>query len=48
MLKHIPACISPELMSIMMKMGHGDELVKNTSLTLNISKDLTFINVLKQ
>jgi len=27
MLKNIPECISPELMSIMMKMGHGDELV---------------------
>ena len=27
MLKNIPNCISPELMSIMMRMGHGDELV---------------------
>ena len=27
MLKNIPDCISPELMSLMMKMGHGDELV---------------------
>ena len=27
MLKNIPDCISPELMSIMMRMGHGDELV---------------------
>lgn len=27
MLKNIPACISPELMSAMMCMGHGDELV---------------------
>ncbi|HZG88055.1 L-fucose mutarotase [Paenibacillus sp.] len=27
MLKHIPPIISPELMKIMMEMGHGDELV---------------------
>eukprot|EP00026_Physarum_polycephalum_P020500 Phypoly_transcript_23119.p1 GENE.Phypoly_transcript_23119~~Phypoly_transcript_23119.p1 ORF type:complete len:150 (+),score=30.44 Phypoly_transcript_23119:99-548(+) len=27
MLKGIPACISPELMSVMLSMGHGDELV---------------------
>ena len=27
MLKNIPDCISPELMSTMMRMGHGDELV---------------------
>ncbi len=27
MLKNIPSCISPELMKIMMSMGHGDELV---------------------
>ena len=27
MLKNIPDCISPELMSLMMRMGHGDELV---------------------
>lgn len=27
MLKNIPAIISPELMKIMMEMGHGDEIV---------------------
>lgn len=27
MLKHIPPCISPELMSLLMRMGHGDEIV---------------------
>lgn len=27
MLKHIPAIITPELMKIMMEMGHGDELL---------------------
>ena len=27
MLKHIPPCISPELMSVLMRMGHGDEIV---------------------
>ena len=27
MLKNIPAVLSPELLSIMMRMGHGDELV---------------------
>ena len=27
MLKEIPAIISPELMKVMMEMGHGDELV---------------------
>ena len=27
MLKHIPPIISPELMYVMMKMGHGDEIV---------------------
>ena len=27
MLKGIPACFSPELMSILMRMGHGDEIV---------------------
>ncbi len=27
MLKGIPTAISPELMSVLMKMGHGDELV---------------------
>lgn len=27
MLKHIPAIIPPELMKIMMEMGHGDELL---------------------
>lgn len=27
MLKNIPSCISPELISILMRMGHGDELV---------------------
>ena len=27
MLRNIPDCISPELMSVMMRMGHGDELV---------------------
>lgn len=27
MLKHIPPCLSPELMSILMRMGHGDEIV---------------------
>ena len=27
MLKNIPAVISPELMSILMRMGHGDEIV---------------------
>ena len=27
MLKGIPECISPELLSAMMRMGHGDELV---------------------
>jgi len=27
MLKHIPPVISPELMKVMMEMGHGDELV---------------------
>ncbi len=27
MLKLIPPCLSPELMSLLMRMGHGDELV---------------------
>lgn len=27
MLKNIPACLSPELMKVMMEMGHGDELL---------------------
>lgn len=27
MLKNIPSIISPELMSVLMRMGHGDELV---------------------
>ena len=27
MLKHIPPCISPELMAVLMRMGHGDEIV---------------------
>ena len=27
MLKHIPPSISPELMSLLMRMGHGDEIV---------------------
>ena len=27
MLKNIPPIISPELMSILMRMGHGDEIV---------------------
>lgn len=27
MLKHIPACISPNLMHTLMNMGHGDEIV---------------------
>lgn len=27
MLKRIPPCLSPELMSILMRMGHGDEIV---------------------
>lgn len=27
MLRHIPPCLSPELMSLLMRMGHGDELV---------------------
>lgn len=27
MLKHIPPCISPELMNVLMRMGHGDDLV---------------------
>ena len=27
MLRNIPDCISPELMYLMMRMGHGDELV---------------------
>ena len=27
MLRNIPACISPEMMCVMMKMGHGDEIV---------------------
>jgi len=27
MLKHIPPCISPELMSVLMSMGHGDEII---------------------
>ncbi len=27
MLKLIPPCISPELMSVLMRMGHGDEIV---------------------
>ena len=27
MLKQIPPCISPDLMSILMRMGHGDEIV---------------------
>lgn len=27
MLKHIPAILSPDLLKIMMEMGHGDELV---------------------
>lgn len=27
MLRGIPACISPDLMKVMMEMGHGDEIV---------------------
>lgn len=27
MLKHIPKCLSPNLVKILMEMGHGDELV---------------------
>lgn len=27
MLKHIPAILSPELLKVMMEMGHGDEIV---------------------
>lgn len=27
MLKNIPACITPELMKILMEMGHGDEII---------------------
>jgi len=27
MLKHIPAILSPDLLKILMEMGHGDELV---------------------
>lgn len=27
MLKHIPNCLSPDLLKILMEMGHGDELV---------------------
>ena len=27
MLRNIPGCISPELMHVMMSMGHGDEIV---------------------
>ncbi len=27
MLKNIPPCLSPELMSVLMRMGHGDEIV---------------------
>ena len=27
MLKHIPPCLSPELMATLMRMGHGDEIV---------------------
>ncbi len=27
MLKNIPACITPDLMKILMEMGHGDEII---------------------
>ncbi len=27
MLKHIPSILSPELLKILMEMGHGDEIV---------------------
>ncbi|MDU0968486.1 MAG: RbsD/FucU domain-containing protein [Actinomycetaceae bacterium] len=27
MLKNIPACLSPELVAVLMRMGHGDEIV---------------------
>lgn len=27
MLKNVPACITPELMKILMEMGHGDEII---------------------
>jgi L-fucose mutarotase len=27
MLKNVPTCISPELMNVLMRMGHGDDLV---------------------
>ena len=27
MLKHIPKCLSPNLLKILMEMGHGDEIV---------------------
>ncbi|MEK4426900.1 RbsD/FucU family protein [Solibacillus sp. FSL K6-1523] len=27
MLKHIPKCLSPDLLKILMEMGHGDEIV---------------------
>lgn len=27
MLKNIPACITPELMKVLMEMGHGDEII---------------------
>lgn len=27
MLKNIPGCISPELMYVLMRMGHGDEII---------------------
>ena len=27
MLKHIPAILTPELLKVLMEMGHGDEIV---------------------
>ena len=27
MLKHIPSILSPELLKVLMEMGHGDEIV---------------------
>lgn len=49
MLKNIPACITPELMKILMEMGHGDEIIladaNFPALTVATNSNARFIRI---
>lgn len=49
MLKNIPACITPELMKVLMEMGHGDEIIladaNFPALTIATNSNASFLRL---